>query len=49
MKEKSLLAEKFFDRGKIIALCLLKMKSYNETNASVETINIYISKSGGKT
>ena len=49
MEEKSLLAEKFFDRGKIIALCLLKMKSYNRTDASVETINIYISKSGGKT
>ena len=48
MQEKSWLVNKFFDYGKIIALCLLKMKSSTKANASVEVIKISISKSGAK-
>ena len=48
MKEKSWLVNKFFDYGKIIAPCFLKMKSSTKTNASVEVVKTSISKSGAK-
>ena len=48
MKEKSWLVNKFFDYGKIIALCFLKIKSSTKTNASFEVIKISISKLGAK-
>ena len=39
----------FFDHGKIIFLSPLKITSSNKTNASVETIKIYISNPGAIT
>ena len=40
-KEKSWLVENFLDQGKIRDLSLLGMKSYDTTNASVQTIKVY--------
>ena len=40
--------QKFFDHRKIICASLLKMILYNKTNTSVESIKIYVSKSGAK-
>ena len=42
IKEKSQLAKRFFDHGKIIGLGLLKMKLYSKTNTSAEIIKICI-------
>ena len=49
IKDKSWLVEKFVDCEKITGLCLPKMKLHNKTNTNVETIKIYISKTGAKT
>ena len=48
IKEKILLTQNFLDRENIIGLRFLKTKSCNKTNASVEAIEIYISKSRAK-
>lgn len=42
IKKKYWLMGKYFDHGKTIGLSLLKTKSYDKTNAIVETIRIYI-------
>ena len=48
-KGKPWLVEKFFYCGKIIALSLFKMNSFNKTNSGVENIKISLPKLGAKT